>query len=174
MPKYLNPLIQIVGGAGLAFAGLLLIGSVSIIFLEILLRTAFGTSTFIVDELVSHAVAGTTFFALPYALSQGGILRMSLVLDKVGAGARRVLDGLTLCFGLGVFAFIAKFAWLRVERSWERGSTSNSVVAFPLWIPEGLLLLAIILILLQLLFLSVGLLLGRPLLGDPETAMLEE
>jgi TRAP-type C4-dicarboxylate transport system permease small subunit len=120
------------------------------ILLEIVLRSFFASSTFVLDEFVGYGVAAMTFLALGYALEEGALIRIQLLLTRSPPPVRRGLEivaaGLTLALSL----FLIAHFWHSVSRNWSRGAVSQSIAEVPLWLPEGLALLGITLFALQM------------------------
>lgn len=112
------------------------------IILEIVLRL-FGYSTFILDEYIGYAVAAMTFLGLPYVLEQGGLIRVSLVLDRLPSKWHWPLELLIALASASAFGWLSYFWWLNVTRSYQRGITSDTMAETPLWIPEGIVLLGL-------------------------------
>lgn len=139
-----------VSRASAAVACAILIGIVCLILYEIVLRFFFATSTFVLQEFVGYGVATCTFLSLGYALEHNALIRVNVLLARVSAPWRRVLEGLAAVLTMGIVSMLMWFFWLRVIRHWTRGSTSNSIAEVPLWIPEGALLLGLGIFWLQL------------------------
>jgi TRAP-type C4-dicarboxylate transport system permease small subunit len=150
--------------AAVVSAGLLVL-MVLHILLEIVLRSVFAGSTFVLDEFVGYGVAAMTFLSLGYALEQGALIRVQLLLTRSAPPARRGLEivaaGLTLALSL----FLIAYFWKSVSRNWSRGAVSQSIAEVPLWLPEGLVLLGLALFALQLLAYLVRLLSPPPCEG---------
>jgi TRAP-type C4-dicarboxylate transport system permease small subunit len=136
-------------GAAVVSAALLVL-MVLHVLLEIVLRSFFASSTFVLDEFVGYGVAAMTFLTLGYALEEGSLIRVQLLLTRSPAPARRGLEivgaGLTLAMSL----FLIAYFWKSVSRNWSRGAVSQSIAEVPLWLPEGLVLLGMVLFALQL------------------------
>lgn len=130
------------------------------IILEIVLRL-FGRSTFILDEYIGYAVAAMTFFGLPYVLEKGGLIRVALVLDRLPSRWHWPLEVLIAVSSLAAFGWLSYFWWLNVMRSFQRGITSDTLAATPLWLPEGTVLIGLWLLCLTLLVRSLTLLTKR-------------
>ena len=115
-----------------------------------MLRSFFATSTFVLDEFVGYGVAAMTFLSLGYALEEDALIRVHLLLGRSPPPARHGLEiigtGLTLALSL----FLISHFWSSVSRNWSRGAVSQSIAEAPLWIPEGLVLLGLVLFALQL------------------------
>ncbi len=136
---------------GAYLAGAVLVGMVGLILWEIVLRSVFHTSTFVMDEFVGYGVASATFMALAYALGQGQIIRVGLLIERASPGLRRWLEILSAMVGMVTAGLLIHFFWLRVARAWTRGSVSNSVAQVPMWIPEAIVMGGLSLLWLQLL-----------------------
>lgn len=134
------------GVAALALAGMVLH-----ILYEIVLRYFFATSTYVLDEFVGYGVAACTFLALGYALENGNLIRMNALLARTEGTARRTLELLCALLAMTVTAMLIWFFWIRVLRHWTRGTTSSSIAQVPMWIPEGLVLLGLVVFAIQLL-----------------------
>ncbi|MBT0963253.1 TRAP transporter small permease [Denitromonas sp. IR12] len=144
---------------------------VALIMVEIVLRGAFATSTFIMDEFVGYGVAAITFLSLGYALESGSLIRVNVLLTHLGNGiVRRLVEAFCVGTTLALAVFIAWYFWKSVARSWARGSVSETVAQVPLWIPEGLVLIGLSIFALQLLAYLLRVLTGGQLIGDDITA----
>jgi len=137
-------------GAAVLSAALLVL-MVLHVLLEIVLRSFFASSTFVLDEFVGYGVAAMTFLTLGYALETGSLIRVQLLLTRsprpVRSGLEMLGAGLTLALSL----FLIAYFWKSVSRNWSRGAVSQSIAEVPLWLPEGLVLLGMALFALQLL-----------------------
>ena len=149
--------------AAAVVAGVLLLYMVGHIMLDIILRTFFATSTFVVTEFVGYAVAGMTFLALAYALEEGALIRVNILLYRLGPKARRVVEILCAAVTLWLTVFIAQWMWFTVARHISRGTTSPGVVDVPMWLPTGAVFLGIALLAMQLLVRLLRLLIGGPI-----------
>lgn len=131
-------------------AALSLVGIVALIALEIVLRSVFSTSTFILDEFVGYGVAICVVWSMGYVLEHEQLIRVNLLLSRLSQRAQDVLTALSafaVCLGsLG----LAWMFWLRAARAWSRGTVSSSIAAVPVWIPEGLMLVGLLIFALQL------------------------
>ncbi|MBB3232077.1 TRAP transporter small permease [Halomonas stenophila] len=145
-------------GAGLAM--LLVVYMLGHILLEIGLRL-FGHSTFILDEYIGYGVATMTFLGLPYALEQGGLIRVALVLKRLPQSWRWPLELLASVSALLAFGWLARYWTLAVQRSFERGIVSETLAQTPLWLPQGTVLIGLYLLCLVLVVRSLRILVQR-------------
>jgi len=130
-------------GAGIAM--LLVVYMLGHILLEIGLRL-FGHSTFILDEYIGYSVAAMTFLGLPYALEKDGLIRVSLVLERLPRAWRWPLELFASVSALLAFGWLARYWTLAVERSYARGIISETMARTPLWIPQSAVLLGLYLL----------------------------
>lgn len=131
-------------------AATLLVLMVLHILLEIALRSFFASSTFVLDEFVGYGVAAMTFLSLGYALETDSLIRVQLLLGRSAPPVRRRLEILAAGLTLALTLFLIAYFWRSFARNWSRGAVSQSIAEVPLWIPEGLVLLGVVLFALQL------------------------
>jgi TRAP-type C4-dicarboxylate transport system permease small subunit len=121
---------------------------VSLVVLEVLLRSTIGFSFGFVDELVSYLVVIVTFFGVCITFRNKALFRVEMFYGRLSQRSRRVLDtihavlSLVLCFTLIYYAFFL------ISSSFSRGTVSQSKLETPLYIPQliiptGLIILAI-------------------------------
>jgi TRAP-type C4-dicarboxylate transport system permease small subunit len=88
------------------------------------------------DAYAGYCMAAASFLSLAHTLKRGEHIRVTLALDHVGPGTRRVLE--VWCHGVG--AFIAgALAWFSVHLVWQSYTfhdVSQNSDATPLWIPQ--------------------------------------
>lgn len=130
------------------------------IILEIVLRL-FGLSTFVLDEFVGYAVAAMTFLGLGYSLERGGLIRVNVLLDRLPERYHWLPDLLASASSCWLFSWLSLYWWHTVERSFIRGTTSQSLAETPLWIPQGAVLVGLVLLCLTLAVRSVALVIYR-------------
>jgi TRAP-type C4-dicarboxylate transport system permease small subunit len=103
------------------------------------------------DDIAGFFLIGTSFLALAHTLKANAHVRVELVLHRLAPGARRMTELAALAIAaliIGYFAYFAiELAWL----SWRFGDMSQGIVAIPLWIPQcvmalGLIILAVALV----------------------------
>ena len=88
------------------------------------------------DAYAGYFMAGTGFLALAHTLMRGEHIRVTLILERLGARSRRALER----WALGAAAVLAiAFAYFSVRLAWQSYvlhdvSTGND--ATPLWLPQ--------------------------------------
>lgn len=121
------------------------------IILEIVLRSFFRSSTFVLDEFVGYAVAAMTFLSLGYALNSGHLIRVDLAVGRLSGRPRRWAELFCLAASFAMAGYCAWWVGRDALRNFHRGAVSESIAEVPLWLPVGAVWLGLILLMLQLL-----------------------
>ena len=158
--------------AGAYLAGAIICFMTAHILLEIVLRTFFDASTFILDEMVGYGVAAITFIGLGHALDFGALIRVNLLLARFEAGgvARRVMEVVCIVSTQFIVGVAIWFFAKTVLRNYERGYLSATISEIPTWIPQFLVLVGLIVFSLQLLAYLLRVLSGEEL-AETDPAM---
>lgn len=89
-----------------------------------------------VNDLVSWFTAAAAFLAMAHAFKHGDFVRVTLLLEVLGARARRVFETGALAIAalaIGYLAFwAARFTW----ESREFGDMAGGLVVIPIWVPQ--------------------------------------
>ena len=113
-------------------------------------------------EYGSYLMAGAFTFGAAMTLRAGGHIRVTLVLARLSAGARRWFETVLAALGVAFTGFLAyamiRFTW----QSFDSGRTSISSDS-PLWIPQALVTFGICLLLMQFVARLLQALFGLPL-----------
>lgn len=134
-----------------AFAAVLLVYIFVHIIYEIVLRSFFNDSTFVLDEFVGYAVAGMTFLAAGYALNSGSLIRVDMAIGRLSGRPRRWAEMFCLVASFAMALFCSWWVGRDALRHFTRGSVSESIAEVPLWIPVGAVWLGLVFLMLQLL-----------------------
>lgn len=136
-------------GAALSVTAVLLI--LSLVCVEVFLRTFLGTSTLIADEMSGYLNVAVIYLGLAYTLDDGGFVRVDAVYRRLtgatGALARWII-------GLVSFAYIGVLLYFMVKYvaySYHGGLRSAELSETPLYLPQSLIVIGSALLLLQLL-----------------------
>ena len=86
-------------------------------------------------------LTGATFFALAYTLKRGAHIRVTLVIQLLGPKARQVVEVWCILVGLAIAGFFTWYTFGLVQDSYRFGDMSTGMVAIPIWIPQGALVL---------------------------------
>ena len=138
--------------AGAVLAAVILVLMTGHVILEVFLRGAFSTSTFSLDEYVGYGTASMTFLAAGYALQEGALIRVNILLARLqpNSQARRILEIFAGVMTLLVMGLLHWYFLISLMRNFNRGTVSETVAATPLWIPEAMVTVGITILLLRL------------------------
>lgn len=144
-----RPIRRILDAAYLAggiIAACFLIAILTLIVLQMMARW-FGFVFPGATDYAGYCMAGASFFAFAYALNHGAHIRVSILLNAVGA-ARYWFE--IWCFGIGALTatFFARYAVKTTYWSYKLNDISQGLDATPIWIPQlamaaGTILLAV-------------------------------
>ncbi|MGI9476789.1 MAG: TRAP transporter small permease subunit [Hyphomicrobiaceae bacterium] len=120
-----------------------------VIISEIIARSVFNYSFSFAWEYSAYAMGVAMFCGLAFTLRTGGHIRVSLLASALPGTVSKAVDYLCTVVAIGFSGYISlalcELAW----KSFVSGSTSPSVTATPLVIPQGMIALGAILLTLQ-------------------------
>ncbi|MBN8988443.1 MAG: TRAP transporter small permease [Rhizobiales bacterium] len=88
------------------------------------------------DDFISWCMAATAFLGLAHTFKHGEMIRVGLLIDRLGDKARHCVEIAALLVGTGFIGFFAWYAVVMTWQSWKFFDISQGVVAVPLWIPQ--------------------------------------
>lgn len=161
-------------GAALVGACLAMVVIATLVFVQVISRVLdrivvfFGMPRygFIVPSLAEiggFLFVAAAFLALPATLRAAGHVRVTLVLRYLGAAGDRIMTGLVLLVALGLTIFATWAVTVQTIASYSRGSVSYGIIAIPLWLPQAVMTLGLVLFAVALLDEFVSVLRG----GEP-------
>jgi TRAP-type C4-dicarboxylate transport system permease small subunit len=128
-------------------AALFMVGTLAFVLLGIGSRLS---SWFVpgTDAYAGYCMAAAGFLALAHTFRRGEHIRVTLILEHVGAKARRGLELWSLAAGSALASLFAYYSARLAFQSWDFNDISTGNDATPLWIPQlsmavGSLVLAI-------------------------------
>lgn len=97
-------------------------------------------------DYAGYAMAAASFLAFANALNRGSHIRVSILLNAVSPGVRRILE--IWCFGIGtaVMWYFVYFAQRFVFWSWKFNDISQGQDKTQLWIPQSAMLLGAVIL----------------------------
>jgi TRAP-type C4-dicarboxylate transport system permease small subunit len=113
------------------------------------------------DDIVSWLCAASAFLALGYTFREGELIRVSVLLDKLPARARRPAETACLVAALLVVGYAAWAVAGFVYDSWQFGELAQGLLQIPIWIPQMSLVLGLLVFLIAVLDELVAHLAGR-------------
>lgn len=114
----------------------------------LMLAQAFGREAgFLVrgaDDIVAWLCAASAFFALGHTFRHGELVRVGLLVNRLGGASRRIAE----LFALGITAaFVAYMLWAVgrfVYESWKFNEVAQGLITLPIWIPQMTFLLGVL------------------------------
>ena len=121
----------------------------------LMLAQAFGREAgFLVrgaDDIVAWLCAASAFFALGHTFRHGELVRVGLLVNRLGGRSRRLAE----LFALGITAaFVAYMLWAVggfVYESWKFNEVAQGLLRVPIWIPQMSLVLGVLIFLIAVL-----------------------
>ena len=118
-------------------AGLLLLASVAVTLFDIITRP-FELSIGGTDELSGYAMAIATSWGISYALTSMSHVRIDLLRARCNTRGQALFDTVAILALAGSALTIAYRAWPVLAKTLKNGSTANTTLETPLWIPQSL------------------------------------
>ena len=88
------------------------------------------------DAYAGYCMAAAGFLALAHTLKRGEHIRVSLVLEHVGATSRHRMELVALAAATALAASLAYYSVRLAYQSWSFNDISTGNDATPLWIPQ--------------------------------------
>ena len=118
--------------------GVLLVATALLVSAEVVLRKL-GIAAFSVgSELSSYALAISATWAFALVLMERGHVRIDILTARLPAGPRAFVNVLAVASLAAVGAVLSYSAFDTFMTSLELGAISNTTLATPLWVPQGL------------------------------------
>ena len=116
--------------------GVVLLATAAFVLVEIGLRALGMHGLGGTDEIGGYAMAGLTAWGLAFALTERAHIRIEIAVARLPSLLRDVVDVLALASIAAVGVTVALYGWGVVGKSIERGSTANTPLETPLWLPQ--------------------------------------
>jgi len=114
---------------------------VLLIVAEVVCRGLLGFSLMVVEELSGYLLVALVFMSMGIALRDGALFRVTFLMDRLRARARRMLaclfDGCCLAGMLVLTWQLGRLVW----QSWSRDVQAATTLATPLYIPQSIMVL---------------------------------
>ena len=160
--------IDRLGRLAAAVSVVLVVGIAALVLAEIFSRTVLNVSLSFSWEYSAYALGMAIFCGAAFTLRSGGHVRVTFMTSAFPRAARAI-ELLATTLGLAMSSYVAlalsQFAW----RSFERGSTSPTIDATPLAIPQSALAVGAILLALAFVARLIRLIINEP--ADDEQLM---
>ena len=114
----------------------------------LMLAQAFGREAGILvrgaDDIVSWLCAAAAFLALGHTFRHGELVRVGLLLERLGPRARRLMEiwalTLTALFGAYMLWSVSRF----IYESWKFNEVAQGLIKVPIWIPQMTFLVGVL------------------------------
>lgn len=148
--KKLIATIEGLSRAGGYISGFFMVLIVLLIVVEIVARTVFNASTLISDEYSAYFFVAVVMSGLAFSMKEGAHIRISIVRSRVSRQWQRILDLGVLLIALVLSCFALYHAVLMAYDVWDLGMTADSISETPLFIPQLVIPVGLLLFILQL------------------------
>jgi C4-dicarboxylate transporter, DctQ subunit len=116
--------------------GVLLIAAVSLVVLQIVLRTVFNFGVSGLYETATFCMIWSVFFTAGVGIRRNVHVRVDILLRLVPAGIALGLEIAICLLMMGVSVALAASGWLLVEESLIFGDSTLGRIRIPMWIPQ--------------------------------------
>ncbi|NBO14933.1 MAG: TRAP transporter small permease [Betaproteobacteria bacterium] len=89
-----------------------------------------------VNDVVAWLCAAAAFLGMAYSFRNGDFVRVSLVMEKVSPGTRRLLELFSLGVATVAILYLGYWAVRFTLESYEFNDIAGNLVAIPVWIPQ--------------------------------------
>ncbi len=135
----LDPLYRACG----VLAAICLTGIAVLILAQIVGRL-FGFIIPSADDFAGYLMAASTFLALAYTLRMGGHIRVTMVIRYLPQSVAYWLEAIVITMAAFVSGYFAWFMMEMVWQSYQFGEVSQGHVPTPLWIPQSILAVGLV------------------------------
>lgn len=121
------------------WAGAVGAASIALICVLMVVQTLgrqFGFPTGAINDVVSWLCAAAAFLTMAHAFKHGDFVRVTLVLEKVSASRRRVMELVSLGIAVIATSYLAWWACRFTYESWQFNELAQGLWAIPIWIPQ--------------------------------------
>ncbi|AXH11792.1 TRAP transporter small permease subunit [Halarcobacter bivalviorum] len=121
---------------GAYLSAFILVSLVSLILIEIFIRSLFDMSTMIADEYSGYFYLASIFFGLAYTFSSDSHIRINIITSRLSKKVNRKIDILAALITLAVLAFALYRTALFTYDSYSLEMLSENVSETPLYLTQ--------------------------------------
>ncbi len=163
--------VELLSAAGAALSGVAFTFMTLLILAEILLRTFFDKSTLIASEYSGYTLAAMIYLGLGYSFRQGAHIRITFLRERLKGWTLHLLEIACALVGSLLCVLSTVFLWEMVQTSFQRGTIAYTVAETPLWMPQAIILVGLVIMTLQILAYLLFLIVHGP--GAVESKMVD-
>jgi TRAP-type transport system small permease protein len=123
---------------------------VILINVEIVIRTFFNRSTYIADEYSSYFLVAVVLLGLAYAAKHNCHIRVEVIRTRLSKGSRRIVDIFCLAAAIILMLYGTYHASYMAFDAYSMNITADSISETPIFLPQLMIPLGLILFVLQL------------------------
>ena len=154
--------VEFLSTAGAVLSGITFGLMTLLILLEVLLRTFFDKSTLIASEYSGYTLATMIYLGMGFSFRQGAHIRITFLRERLEGWPLHLLEIICTMIGSVLCLLSTVFLWEMVHTSFLRGTTAYTVAETPLWIPQAIILVGLVIMTLQILAYLLFLILHGP------------
>jgi len=143
--------VELLSATGAVLSGVTFVLMTLLILAEILLRTFFDKSTLIASEYSGYTLAAMIYLGLGFSFRKGAHIRITFLRERLKGWALHLLEVTCAMIGSLLCILSTVFLWEMVQTSLQRGTTAYTVAETPLWVPQAIILVGLIILTLQML-----------------------
>jgi TRAP-type C4-dicarboxylate transport system permease small subunit len=130
--RWLDRLYLASGAIGATFVALIC----ALMVAQSILRE-FGVAMGAVNDVVAWFCAAASFFAMAHAFKHGDFVRVTLLLERLPEGRRRLMEIACLAIATVCVAYLAFWANKFTYDSWVFKEVAQGLLPIPIWIPQA-------------------------------------
>ena len=139
----------------------LCLASICVVMLAQAVTRTFGILLRGTDDITGWLCAAAAFLALGHTFRHGELVRVGLLLERLGRRARRCSELFALGFTLCATGYMLWAVTSYVYGNWEVQYMTQGLLVVPLWIPQVSLVIGLLVFLIAVLDEMVRILRGR-------------
>ncbi len=143
--------VELLSAAGGVLSGVTFTLMTLLILAEIFMRTFFGQSTLNASEYSGYTLAAMIYLGLGFSFRQGAHIRITFLRERLKGWALHLLEITCALAGSVLCVLSTVFMWEMVFTSYQRGATAYTVSETPLWMPQSIVLVGLIILTMQVL-----------------------
>ena len=137
-------------------SGVLLLCTAVMISIEVVLRKLFSISMGGADEISGYTMAISCSWAFSYALFRKAHIRIDVFYVRLPRVLRYLLDVSALALFAVYMVILSYFSFQVFMISFSKGSTANTPLHTPLWLPQSIWVVGLVLFTLSILIVLAG------------------
>lgn len=99
-----------------------------------------------IAEICGFLLAAASFLALAYTLTIGGHIRVGILVERLPGSLRRMVETLTGAVAAALAFYFTYAVGALALKSWRFNDVSYGFVPVPLWLPQGVMALGLLLL----------------------------